>query len=102
MEGASLAPLLRDPKTTWSRPSLTTHGRGNHSVRTARWRYIRYADNSEELYDHQADPNEWTNLASRAEHAAIKHELSAAIPKVEAAPINDLSHVKPPSGKKRN
>lgn len=28
-----------------------------------RWRYFRYADGSEELYDHINDPNEWDNLA---------------------------------------
>ena len=46
-------------------PALTTHGPNNHAVRTERFRYIRYADGSEELYDMVADPNEWTNLAER-------------------------------------
>ncbi|QEF98947.1 hypothetical protein Mal15_30050 [Stieleria maiorica] len=40
-----------------------TYQRGNHAVRSDRWWYIRYADGSEELYDHDADPNERTNLA---------------------------------------
>jgi hypothetical protein len=79
---------------------LTTHGPGNHSVRTDRWRYIRYADGTQELYDHDADPNEWTNLAGRSEHAALMRELAAAIPKTEAKPINDFSHRNPRSGKK--
>lgn len=100
LEGSSLTPLLRNPAADWSRPVLTTHGRGNHAVRTARWRYIRYADGAEELYDHQADPNEWTNLAAREEHAATKRELAAAVPVREAPPINDFSHKKPPSGQK--
>lgn len=41
-----------------------TYGFNNHAVRTARWRYIRYADGTEELYDHERDPHEWNNLAS--------------------------------------
>ena len=39
----------------------------NHGVRSERWRYIRYADGSEELYDMAADPNEWHNLAGDPE-----------------------------------
>ena len=30
--------------------------KGNHAIRTERYRYIRYEDGSEELYDHDADP----------------------------------------------
>ena len=52
-------------------PALTTLGPGNHAVRSSRWRYIRYADGSEELYDHANDPHEWTNLASTPEAAAV-------------------------------
>lgn len=90
LEGKSLAPLLADPGAEWERPSVTTHGRGNHAVRSERWRYIRYADGSEELYDHDADPHEWTNLASRPELRATKDELSAWLPKVNApdAPLS--------------
>jgi len=32
------------------------------------WRYIRYEDGSEELYDHRVDPDEWTNLANKPVH----------------------------------
>ena len=39
-----------------------TYLRGNHAVRNERWRYIRYADGTEELYDHERDPNEWRNV----------------------------------------
>ncbi len=60
-------PLLRDPDAAWDRPAVTTHGRNNHAVRSERWRYIRYADGSEELYDHDADPLEWANLAGSDE-----------------------------------
>jgi arylsulfatase A-like enzyme len=95
LEGVSLEPLLVDPAASFTRPSLTTHGRGNHSVRSSRWRYIRYADGEEELYDHEADPNEWTNLAAKRELAETKRNLARAIPTTEAPPINDFSHKKP-------
>jgi arylsulfatase A-like enzyme len=84
LEGLSLAPLLRDPTARWERPALTTHGRNNHSVRSERWRYIRYADGSEELYDHDADALEHRNLAGDPEHAAVKEELALWLPDINA------------------
>ncbi|MDP6979285.1 MAG: sulfatase [Myxococcota bacterium] len=80
LEGNDLAPLLDAPKTPWPHPSVTTYGQDNHSIRDDRYRYIRYADGSEELYDHRTDPSEWTNLAASAEHEAVITRLSAAIP----------------------
>ena len=56
LDGVSLVPLLKNPSLEWSRPALTTHGQGNHSLRTERWRYIRYANGDEELYDHYDRP----------------------------------------------
>jgi arylsulfatase A-like enzyme len=80
LEGLSLVPLLKDATAARDRPAITTHNPGNHSVRSERWRYIRYADGSEELYDHSTDPNEWTNLAAHTEHAGVKKELAKWIP----------------------
>lgn len=83
-EGPSLRPLLRDPRAAWDRPALTTFKRNNHAARSEGWRYIRYADGSEELYDEAADPLEWTNLANRAEHSAIKQSLAKSFPATNA------------------
>ncbi len=83
-EGRSLVPLLADEKTKWLRPALTTHGRNNHGLRTSRWRYIRYADGSEELYDHRADPHEWRNLADDPKLAGTKKRLAKWLPKTNA------------------
>jgi arylsulfatase A-like enzyme len=84
LDGVSLVPLLKDPQRAWDQPALTTHGLGNHALRNERWRYIRYADRGEELYDHQNDPNEWTNLASRPEFASVKADLAKWLPKTDA------------------
>jgi arylsulfatase A-like enzyme len=84
LEGASLRPLLTNPAAAWDRPAITTHGRGNNAIRTEKWRYIRYADGSEELYDHEADPLEWKNLAGDSRYADVKKQLAAALPAKEA------------------
>lgn len=86
LEGQSLQPLLEDPGQAWERPALTTHGRGNHAVRTDRWRYIRYQNGDEELYDHLNDELERTNLADDAQYADLIRELQDWLPKEEAAP----------------
>ncbi len=84
LEGRSIAPLVADPAAARAEPALTTHGRGHHAVRTDRWRYIRYADGGEELYDHEADPREWTNLAGDPATAEVRRELAAWLPKSDA------------------
>lgn len=82
LEGISLLPLLNDPAAEWNRPALTTHGRNNHAIRSDRYRYIRYADGGEELYDHEADEMEWTNLAAKPEYETVKSDLARWLPKV--------------------
>jgi arylsulfatase A-like enzyme len=75
LDGKSLVPLLREPKRSTGRAVVTTFDRGNTSLRTEHWRYIRYADGSEELYDHRQDPNEWNNLAADEGYAGRKESL---------------------------
>jgi arylsulfatase A-like enzyme len=89
LEGQSLVRLLSDPKAKWARPALTTYGRNNHALRTPQWRYIRYEDGSEELYDHSKDPHEWTNLAGKPEHVELKKELAGWFPKKNAPAAAD-------------
>lgn len=84
LEGRSIVPLLKNPKTSWPHAAVTTHGRNNHAVRSERWRYIKYADGTEELYDHDRDPDEWTNLAGDPKRKEVKEELSAWLPAVNA------------------
>ncbi|MFK8113347.1 MAG: sulfatase [Rubripirellula sp.] len=87
LEGLSLLPQIKDPATSRERPAICTHNAGNHSVCDQRWRYIRYADGSEELYDRIADEFEVTNLLYEANfkssHRAVADRLAAWLPKHE-------------------
>ncbi len=82
-EGQSLKPLLKDPQAAWERPAITTFGPNNHAVRSTHFRYIRYADGSQELYDHRRDPNEWRNLAGDAQYAEVIQQHARWIPPAE-------------------
>jgi len=100
LRGKSLRPLLEDPQADWDRPAVTTHGRQNHAVRSQRWRYIRYRDGTEELYDHDNDPMEWTNVADQAKHAAVKAELAKWLPKKNAPDAQFDRGIRKPRPKK--
>ncbi len=81
LEGVSLVPLLRDPAAEWDHAAISTNGFGSHAVSTDRYRFIRYSDGAEELYDLAADPNEWYNLANDPKLNSVKEELAAQIPR---------------------
>jgi arylsulfatase A-like enzyme len=93
LEGESLMPLLKNPSAARERPAVTTYLRCNHSVRSERWRYIRYADGTEELYDHSNDELEWTNLATRTDLREAKRDLQRWLPTSDApdAPIEKVA-----------
>ena len=80
LDGQSLKSLLENPERKWDRPVVITYGLNNHAVQTERWRYIRYRDGGQELYDHERDPNEWTNLASIPKYSSVKTELANSLP----------------------
>ena len=89
VEGHSMVPLLQNPAASWDHPAITTHGRLNHAVRTEQYRYIRYADGGEELYDHNSDPNEWENLAGKPELQSVKQKLAASL-----KPLKNVANAK--------
>ncbi|PTX98532.1 sulfatase [Opitutus sp. ER46] len=80
LEGRSVKPLLADPHAAWDTPALITYQYNNHAVRNDGWRYIRYANGDEELYDEHADVNEWKNLATDPAQRARMEQLRAFIP----------------------
>ena len=87
LQGHSLRPLLESAEADWPHHAITTYQFGNHSVRTRHYRYIRYKDGDEELYDHRVDPHEWHNLAFLPEHADLKARLRSSLPQVNVEPI---------------
>lgn len=87
LEGHSLTTQLKNPEAKRAWPAITTHNPGNHAVRTERWRYIRYANGEEELYDMQADPKEWNNLASDPNSKEVIRELTGWLPTINAPPV---------------
>jgi iduronate 2-sulfatase len=90
VKGPSLRPLLKDPQAPWDMPGITTHGFQNHGIRTEGWRYIRYANGEEELYNEATDPYEWTNLAADPQYSGTKTELAKFLPSTnEAGGPND-------------
>jgi arylsulfatase A-like enzyme len=89
LDGQSLVPLLKKPTLDWEKPVLTTHGQGNHSLRSERWRYIRYADGGQELYDHTVDPNEWNNLADEPGYSDVIAGLAQWLPTVDVPTLQD-------------
>lgn len=99
-DGCSVRPFLENPKAgTWDGPegALTmvnadenakidlpdkdhnNPARQHWSIRTRRWRYIRYNNGMEELYDHDSDAHEWINLAGNPELEPIKNDLYGQI-----------------------
>jgi arylsulfatase A-like enzyme len=80
LDGTSLTGLMRGEKTDRD-PVLSVFGPDNFALRSDRWRYIRYADGSEELYDHRNDPDEKTNLADNPEYAPVLNEFRPQVPK---------------------
>jgi iduronate 2-sulfatase len=96
LEGISFRPLLDDPGRPWKAAAFAVVGRrdrpdkgGNNekldihfmgrTVRTERWRYTEWPDGTAELYDQEADPREYANLAGRPEHTATRAGLRALL-----------------------
>jgi len=84
LEGLSLLPQLHDATAPRERPAITSHNQGNHGIRTEKWRYIRYVDGSEELYDMASDPREFHNLA--AERPGVTAGLRKWLPGIDHGP----------------
>ncbi|MBI5800821.1 MAG: sulfatase [Verrucomicrobia bacterium] len=94
VQGATLQPLLADPtgkgKTVVFSTMVSTHTKLiGRSVSTDRFRYIEWDEGrgGQQLYDHESDPHELTNLASKPQQAdrvsRLKARLAAHLKSVE-------------------
>jgi arylsulfatase A-like enzyme len=90
LDGISLMPQLTNPATPREEPAISTSYYENHAIRTRDWRYIRYADGAEELYDHRVDPDEFTNLANDPKYDAMKRSLAKWLPEDAAPEVKKL------------
>lgn len=81
-DGPSLLPLLKEPnRVTWKHNSVTYLSQpGAYAVSGRTHRYIHYQDGSEELYNIQADPYEWNNLATTSDAAEHLAQFRSASP----------------------
>ena len=88
IQGQNLVPMLQDPAERGRGWSLTQVRRGSgkkqifgYTLRTKRWRYTEWdtGEQGRELYDHENDPFERTNLADAAEQAARIEEFAAVL-----------------------
>ena len=92
LEGSSIAPVLRNPDEAKDRTVYLPHMHpGEYATINRNWRYIRYGDDGEELYELQKDPHEWRNLADDPEYAELKTTMREAAPATFAEPREKLN-----------
>ncbi|MEL7586523.1 MAG: sulfatase [Prolixibacteraceae bacterium] len=77
-EGKSLKSVMENGES--ENYAISTYGRNNHAVISENYRYIRYEDGSEELYDLKNDPNEWNNIAHDEKSIKIKEQHRRYLP----------------------
>lgn len=79
--GVSVRPILTKPEASIKDAAFTLVTRGpklhGQSVRTTRWRFIRWSDGQTELYDHDHDPEENHNVAKA--NPAVVAQLAARL-----------------------
>ena len=105
LSGVSLRKVIEDKNHKKETPSITYYKKGSVGIRTDNWRYIRYFDGTEELYDHKEDPQEWENLANDPEFRVVKNDFKKWIPKtikkaVGPIIVNEKGRLKIKQGRK--
>ena len=83
-EGLSLVPSMQGSSFEADAFALTTFGMNNHGIKSGGYRYIRYEDGGEELYDHRSDPHEWDNQATNPAYGDALEALKKLLPRTNA------------------
>ena len=86
LDGRSFAPLLSN-LTAAGKPAAFCRWGNGRTVRTARWRYTERSDGSQELYDHDADPSEYHNVAEAADNGSIIREHAVLLERELGPPV---------------
>ena len=84
--GNSLVPQLKNPNAIKDEPALTAfqfwkEDKPSLAIADSRYRFIRYGDGFEELYDLETDPNEFQNLISDPGLVKVKMRLVNSLPR---------------------
>jgi hypothetical protein len=92
-------PLLENPNASWGHVSLThLQEPGSYGLSEENWRYIKYANGEEELYNIKKDPFEWDNLVSfpkYAEHLKrLRNKGPTEFAKLFVPKLESLSNLK--------
>ena len=83
VDGKSLVPILKNPQVTWPSTAISYLYDQYASIRTEKYRYIRYKEGQHELYDQDKDPHEWKNEADNPDYAEVIKELKGQLPAVK-------------------
>jgi arylsulfatase A-like enzyme len=119
MHGRDISPLLENPQAEWTEPVMlenlrTSYGRDTDGgcdatmdnvpcwifLRKGKYKYIRtlVANEIEELYDLQSDPEELRNLAVQEEHhellAQFRAMLIAELRRTDAGMVDNLPPIR--------
>ncbi|MDX1285442.1 MAG: sulfatase [Draconibacterium sp.] len=91
VDGRSLVPLLKKPKAKWESTAISALYDRFVSIRNEKYRYTRYAEGQEELYDREQDPHEWTNLINDEAYEKELKVLRTLVPGMSemTAPLTD-------------
>ena len=92
LEGQSIASTLANPDQAEDRSVFLPHMHpGEYAIINRDWRYVRYGEDGEELYDLREDPHEWNNLAMEKKYLKTKSRLSSFAPKKFAPQAKKLN-----------
>lgn len=86
LEGTSFKPVLDNPQRAWKTAAFSQFPRAKlmgYSMRTDRYRFTRWVQRDDhtkidavELYDHQSDPQENTNIANDPANKVLVEQLT--------------------------